>query len=114
MHGGDRPAVAGDADEARQSLGARLDDGLERAARSHRLLPVVGMAERVKLDQVDVIDAEALERAVDVLARLARVALAGLGRQEEVAPVTSHPRPDAQLGVAVPRARYRCGWTPWP
>ena len=77
--------------------------GLQRPARSHRLLPVVGMAEGVELDQVDVVDAEPLERAVDVLARLARRPLAGLGRQEEVAPVTRHPRPDAQLGVAVPR-----------
>src|SRR5438874_6687307 len=51
----------------------------------------------------DVVDAQPLERAVEVLARLGRRPTAGLRREKEVLPVTGHPRPDAELGVAVPR-----------
>ena len=51
------------------------------------------------------VDAEPLERAMEVLACLARGARAGLGRQEEVLAVAVHPCPDAQLGVAVPGGR---------
>jgi hypothetical protein len=61
------------------------------------------MPERVKLDQVDVVDTQPLERAMDVLARLRRASRSGFGRQEEVFAVACHPRPDAQLRVAVTR-----------
>src|SRR5262245_60584524 len=105
VHGGDRPAVAGHADEADESLGASFHGGLQRAARTHGLVPVVGVAERVKLDQVDAVDAKPLERAMDVLARLAPPARARLGGQEEVLPVAGHPRSDAQLGVTVASGR---------
>ena len=103
MHGGDRPAVAGDPDEPREPLRARLDERLQRAARPHRLVPVVRMPERVELDQVDVVDAQALERAVEVLARARGVAAARLRGEEEVVAVPRHPRRDAQLRVAVAR-----------
>ena len=63
------------------------------------------MPERVELDQVDVINAQPFERAVDVLAGLRSRARSGLGREEEILPVTRHPRSDAQLGVPVPRSR---------
>src|SRR5204863_9080249 len=96
-------AVAGHADEARQSLLAGLERRLERASRPERLLPVVGVTERVQLDQVDLVDAQPLERAVDVLASLAGRPHPGLRREEEILPVARHPRADAQLGVAVPR-----------
>jgi hypothetical protein len=75
----------------------------ERAAGSHRLLPVVGMSERVELDEVDVVDAQPLERAVDVLARLARRPRARLGGEKEVGAVARHPGADPQLRVAVAR-----------
>ena len=103
VHGGDGPAVTGHADEARQSLLAGLDRRLERAAGPERPTPVVGMSERVQLDQVDLVDAQPLERAVDVLAGLAGRPHPGLRCDEEVLPVARHPRADAQLGVAVPR-----------
>ena len=75
MHGGDRPAVAGDADEAHQPLLARLDGGLERAARPHRRSQSSGCHSDVQLDQVDVVHLQPLERAMDLLARLARRSL---------------------------------------
>src|SRR5712664_1582796 len=103
VRGGDGPAVARHADEPREALRARLDRRLERAAGPQRLVPVVRVAERVELDQVHVVHAEPVERAVDVLARLAGAAAPGLGREEEVLPVARHPRADAQLRVAVAR-----------
>ncbi len=63
------------------------------------------MAQGMELDHVDVIDAQPIERPVDVRAGLGRAARAGLGGEEEVLPVTCHPGADAELGVAVPGGR---------
>ena len=101
MHRGDGPAVAGDADEADQALLARLARGIQRAARRQRLLPLVRMAQRVELQEVDPIGAQALERALDLGLGGRVVALAGLGREEEIVAVAIHPGPDAELGLAV-------------
>src|ERR1700693_3878345 len=57
----------------------------------------------MELDQIDVIDAQPVERAVDVLPSLRAGSRPGLCREEEVLPVTRHPRADAELGVSVPR-----------
>ena len=97
VHGRDGPAVTGHADEANQPLLARLDDCLQRAARTHRLVPVVRMPERVQLDQVDLIDTQPFERAMDVLAGLRRAPRSSFGRQEKILAVPCHPRADAQL-----------------
>jgi hypothetical protein len=69
--------------------------------RPHRRIPLVGVHQRVQLDQVEGIDAQAVERAVDFLTRLGVGALARLRRQKEVLAVTRHPRPDAQFSIAV-------------
>ncbi len=84
VHPRHRQAVAGDADEADEALVARLDGRLERAAFAQRGLPLDHVDEVVQLDQVDVVDAEAVERAADLLARAVAVALAGLRREEEL------------------------------
>jgi hypothetical protein len=55
----------------------------------------------VQLDQVDVVDAEPLERAADALLRALVVPVARLRRDEEAAGLALQPRRDAQLGVAV-------------
>ena len=101
VHRGDREAVAGDADEADEALLARLDGGLERAVRRQRDLPVDHVDEVVELDQVDVVDAEPVERPPDLLLRARVVPLAGLGGDEEPARLALEPRGEAQLGVAV-------------
>ncbi len=103
MHGGDRPAVAGDADEAREPLRARVDERFERAVGAHRAIPVVRMPERMHLDHVDVIDAQALEGAMEILAGALGVAAAGLRGEEEVPTMPRHPRADPKLRVAVAR-----------
>jgi len=50
------------------------------------------MPRRVKLDQVDVVDAQPLERAMDILAGLCCFS-PRLGFEEEVLAVTRHPCP---------------------
>ena len=77
--------VPGDADEADQALVARLDRRFERAALAQRGLPLDRVDEVVQLEQVDAVDAEAVEGAVDLLARARSIALAGLRREEETA-----------------------------
>ena len=101
MHPGDGESVARDADEAHEAFVARLDRGLERAALAERLLPLAHVDEVVQLDQVDRVDAQPVERAVDLLAGSGAVALAGLRREEEAVAVPREPGGEPQLGVAV-------------
>ena len=109
MHPRHRQAVAGDADEADEALVARLDGRFERAAFAQRGLPLDHVDEVVQLDQVDVVDAEPVERAADLLARAGAVALAGLRREEEPVAVLRA----ATARAAAPRRRTtqrcRCG-----
>ena len=109
VHAGHGQPVPGDADEAHQALLASLHRGLEGAALAQRGLPVDHVDQVVQLDQVEGVDAEALERAADLLARARAVALAGLGGQEERVAVARQPGREAQLGVAVATRRRRCG-----
>ncbi len=60
------------------------------------------MAEGVQLDQVDIVDAQPLERAMEVLTRLGRRPAACLRREEKLLPMARHLRADAELGVAIP------------
>ena len=103
MHRGDREPVAGDADEAHESLVARLDGGPQRPVLAHRHVPFGRVDEAVELDQVDLVDPQPLERAADLLARGGVGALAGLRREEEAVAVLAHPGREPQLGVAVAR-----------
>ena len=92
VHRGDGDAVAGDADEARQALRARLDGVLERAAGAERRLPLGFVDEVVELEQVDVIGLQPLERVLEAGLRLLVRALAGLGGEEEALAVRGiHP-----------------------
>jgi hypothetical protein len=61
VHLGHREAVPGDADEAHEALLARLDRRLERAALPEGGLPLGNVDQVVQLDQVDPVDAEAVE-----------------------------------------------------
>ena len=109
MHPGDAVAVAGHADVAHEPLVAGRGQRLHRAAGREGDLPLVGLDEVVQLDEVDVVDLQSLERALELGAGGVAAPLAGLRGQEEARPVLGHPRPDAQLGVAVRRRPCRCG-----
>ena len=69
MHRGDLRAVAGDSDKSHQSLRARFDQCLERAAGSQSGCPLVLGDQVMHLDQVDLIDPQPLERAMKTVAR---------------------------------------------
>ena len=94
-------AVPGDADEADEALVARLDGRFERTAFAQRGFPLDHVDEVVQLEQVDVVDAEAVERAANLLVRAGSVALPGLRRDEEMVAVLREPRRKPQLRVAV-------------
>ena len=75
--------MAGDADEADEALVARLDRRFERAALAQCGLPLDHVDQVVQLEQIDVVDSEAVEGAADLLAGSGPIALPGLRRQEE-------------------------------
>ena len=75
----------------------------ERTAFAQRELPVDHVDEVVQLDQVDLVDAEPVERAANLFARSGAVALAGLRREEETVAMLREPRREPQLRVAVRR-----------
>ena len=66
---------------------------------------LVGLDEVVQLDEVDLVDAEPLERALQLAPGAVAVALAGLRRQEELVAVVGEERRQAQLRLAVRRGR---------
>ena len=61
MHRGDRPAVAGDADEVCQPKLARLHRRVQSAAGRERLIPFVRVDKGMQLDQVDMVGAQPIE-----------------------------------------------------
>src|SRR5438477_15985 len=75
----------------------------QRAAWAERLLPVVRVTEGMHLDEIDVVDVQPIERAMQIVTSALRAALAGLGGEKEIVPVPSHPRRDTKLRVSVPR-----------
>lgn len=96
-----RPAVAGDANRAHQPLVAGSDGRLQRPAGAERGLPLRRVNQVVQLDEIDVVDAEPFQRAVNLFAGGRGGALARLGGQEEgpavarsiQSPSTSSARP---------------------
>ena len=104
MHPRDRHAVTGDADEADEPLVARFDGCLQRATLAERGLPLVRIDEVVQLQEVDVVDPEAVERPADLVAGTGTITLARLRRQEELVAVLREQWREPKLGVAVRRS----------
>ena len=93
--------AACDADPPDEPFLARHQRGVERAAGAERLVPFDRVRERVKLPEVDVVHAEAVERALELVARAFLVSPACLGGQEEPSGLVLEPRRDAELGVSI-------------
>jgi hypothetical protein len=72
-----------DADEANEPFLARLDSRLERATLPEGGFPLDNVDQVVQLQEVDVVDAQALERAVELLLRALVVARVRLGGDEK-------------------------------
>ena len=105
VHPRDRQPMSGHADEANEAFVARLDQRFERTAFAQRGLPLDHVDEVVQLDQVDLIDAEPVERAADLLVRAGAVALPGLRREEEAVAMLRQPGREPQLRFAIGRGR---------
>jgi hypothetical protein len=101
VHARNAQAVAGDADVMGESLVAGRHERLDGAAGTVGGLPLVLLHEVVQLDEVDMVDAEPLERALEAGAGAVPGTLTGLCRQEELAPVLRQPRRQPELRVAV-------------
>src|SRR5438309_4787505 len=72
------------------------------------LIPVVGMTEGVQLDQVDGVDAQPLERRMEVLTRLGRGPAAGLRREKARSSATRRSATPARTrpAPATPRPSF--------
>ena len=95
--------MAGDADEPGQALVAGAGERLDRPTGTVGDLPFVLLDEVVQLDQVDVVDAHPLERALERGAGGVALPVAGLGGEEDLVAVVGEPRLEADLGLAVRR-----------
>src|SRR5579862_3742708 len=105
MHRGDLRAVTGDADKPHQPLRSRFDQRLERAACSQSRRPFILGDQVVHLDQIDLIDAQPLERSMETVASALIAAVAGFGREKKSLAMLAHPRTDPQFRFAVRRRR---------
>src|SRR5919106_4673446 len=95
--------MAGDADRAYEAFVSRLQRSLERTARARGATEVLDVANRVELDEVDVLDLQPLERTTDRVVRPRHGTVAGLGRQEDLTADPRHPDAESHLGLAVRR-----------
>ncbi len=88
-------------DETDQALIPGPDQGLDRAAGAVGLRPLVLLHQIVQLDQIDLVDAEPLQRPLQAGSGLISRAVTGLGGEEELVPVGRQPRCQSKLRVAV-------------
>ena len=104
MHPGDAHAVAGDTDEAGEALVARPQQGLSGTVGAMSRLPLVVLHQVVELDEVDVVDAQPFEGALEA-------GPGGVTVRSPVLVATKNGRGAAQpRGQA--RARSRRRWRP--
>ena len=101
MHPCHRQAVAGDADEADETFVACFDGRFDRATFAQRGLPLDHVDEVVELEQVDMIDAEPVERAANLLAAPARSRWPVFVARKNRSRCWREPRREPQLRVAV-------------
>jgi len=101
MRSDDLGSVAGDADEADESLLPSLDRRLQRAAGAERSVLLNRIREVVELPQVDVVDPQALQRPLQLLASRRGLPFAALGGQKELPRVAAKPRSEAQLRLPI-------------
>jgi hypothetical protein len=80
----------------------RPDRRAQRATRCGGAVELAEVADRVQLQQVDMVGLQPLQGSLDLAPGRLAVTLAGLGGQEDPVPDVRHPRTEPQLRVAVP------------
>ena len=103
VHPRNRQSVACDADEAYEPFVAGLDGSFQSTSLAQGGLPLDHVDEVVQLEQIDLLDAQAIEGAADLLTRPDAVTLPGLRRQEDTVAVACEPGIESQLRIAVGR-----------
>src|SRR5262249_53610872 len=101
MHGRNGPAMPRDPYEAHEPLLPCFNRRFQRPAWPHRQVPVIGVKQGMQLNQVNCIDPQAFERAMNPVTRVLVEALAGLGSEEEILAMLCHPWANAQFGVPI-------------
>ncbi len=105
MHLRDPCPVTGDADELHESLLAGLDERSDRTVWRVCDFPLLRLDEIVQLDEIDVIDAEPLQRQFQLGAGGVASARIGLRGEEELVTVICEERLQPQFRVAIRRRR---------
>ena len=105
MHRGNLRAVTGDAYKAHETLRSRFDQSLKRATRAQGSRPFILGDQVVHLDQIELIDAQPIQRSMQTVASALICAIAGLGGEKELLSMLAHPRTDSQFRFAVRRRR---------
>lgn len=101
MEGWGEDSVPGDADEANQALGARLEQAFEGTAGGESGIPFRFVMKGVELDQVEMVHMEKFEGAADGVIGTLAGTLLGLGGEEEGGTVAADPVTEELLGAPV-------------
>ncbi len=96
-----RIRVARDAHESRQSLFLRFMHHTQRAGRREQNLELLREADVVKLEEIDVVGLQPLERLLELAPGIAIATLVGLRRHEHLVPAMRKHLPVVQLRVLV-------------
>src|SRR5262245_23843687 len=103
MHRCHLGTMAGHPDKPNQSLLPPFDQGLECTARTKRSLPLALIDEVVKLNEIDFVHPQPLERPLETRARPVIGAIAGFGGEKESLAMLAHPGSDSELGITIRR-----------
>src|SRR5580704_1930177 len=105
MHRGNLRAMTGNADKPHEPLRSRFDQSLKRATGSQSGRPFILGDQVVHLDQIYLIDAQALQRTMKTVASALIRAIAGFSGEKKSLAMLVHPRTDSQFRFAVRRRR---------
>ena len=97
------PAVSGNSDETDEPLFPGLDRSFQGTSRRKSLLPFVGMDQRMKLDQVQLVRTEPVKGPADLFPGFLVGAFSGFGGKKKILPVFFHPWTDSQFRIPVVR-----------
>ena len=95
------PAVSGNSDETDEVLFPGLDRSFQGTSRRKSLLPFVGMDQRMKLDQIQLIRTEPVEGPADLFSGFLVGTFSGFGGKKKILPVFFHPWTDSQFRISI-------------
>ena len=99
------PAVSGNPDKTDEPLFPGLNRSLQGTSRRKSLLPFVGMDQRMKLDQVQLVRTEPVEGPADLFSCFLVGTFSGFGGKKKILPVFFHPWTDSQFRISIIRCR---------